>query len=220
MTNSISISVCSIATPQDWAFVEKLRTPLPSLCERIVMLNQKGDNDIVRFQNITNGIKVFNCTYSGDLNLAELRNRCIEQTESEWLIWQDADDLLCFTEDEFEEIRSLPPDIAGVEVPVVMFNSETETFYISYQIKIHRNSKQIYYEYACHETVRECFARNGLQFIRKNYLIRHYGYEDKHRYREHLLRNRDILLKDIALNYPNNEYLLDKLKQTLNELSV
>ena len=217
--NSNDISVCTIATPQDLAFVEKLRTPLPVFCQKIVMTNEQSEEDSLHFFELKDGVQIFNCTYTGDLHFSDLRNKCMSVAYSEWLFWQDADDMLCLSDAEYNEIISLPEDIYGIEVPVLLFNSDTDMFYISYQIKIHRKLPAIQFEYACHETVRECFERNNLKYIRKNYLIKHYGYEDKERYREHLLRNRDLLIKDIALNYPDNEYLLEKLKQTLNELS-
>lgn len=202
-------------------FVNKLRTPYPMFCERLILLNKFSHiaNEFTSTLEQNDGLRILNYVYTGELNISDLRNECKKYVHGNWVLWQDADDMLCMSDDEFEEIRNMPADVYGIEVPVIMFDRAEEKMFVDYQIKIHRDSELINFEYACHETVRNCFDRHNLKFIRRDYLIKHYGYNDADRLREHLLRNRDMLIKDLASKYIGNEFLLKKLLQTLTALN-
>jgi glycosyltransferase involved in cell wall biosynthesis len=199
-------------------FVHKLRTPYPVFCERLILLNGPSD-DFTSAEEQNDDLRILNYVFTGDLNISELRNQCKKYAKGNWIIWQDADDMLCLCNDEYEEIRNMPDDVFGIEVPVIMFDRADEKMFIDYQIKIHRDSELINFEYACHETVRNSFDRHNLKVIRRDYLIKHFGYNNADRLREHLLRNRDMIIKDLASEYVGNEFLLKKLYQTLTALN-
>ena len=193
-------------------FIEECLLSIKEVVDEVVIVDT-GSTDKTREIAVKHGAKVYDLPWTG--NFAAARNRALEHSSGEWILYIDADERLRPADKSY--VRDILSDRGKAGYTVRFYPIIGYTFYREY--RIFRNDPRIRFEGVIHESMLsplKAFEREeGLVIGEADLAIDHVGYEgdltDKH------VRNLPMLRKQIE-NDPARIYLRWQLGVALKGL--
>jgi len=220
------LAVCIIYADEDKDLLQKCLASVPQEFDVVLLKTQPGEKDC---EEITEKISEFRAmnivnycwTYKpGEFSFAKARNICKSYAISDWILHLDSDELLSITSEDVDHLAGLEKSVGGVLVNLINLNviEQKNVYQIT---RIYRNQPGIDYSNLCHEQVLDTIIKSGMQVVRSNIVIKHYGYsiDNQPKINAKFNRNLSLLSRDVRDNGFNN-YLFFKLYETLDNLRL
>lgn len=152
------------------------------------------------------------------------RNIALKHTTREWCAWIDSDDVL-ITNDraEFEKLSEIPHGIVGLICGCYGYTAPyldtSGQFYMTPQLRIWRNVKNVKWEAIIHEQLLPSVEKEFYQTKAVPVFFQHNGYDtDAHVMYAKCKRNVELLSRQIITSNDNREYYEAALASTITEL--
>ena len=188
-----TLSVCMIVKNEERNIGDCLET-VKDFADQIVVVDTGSTDGTVEIAE-KYGAKAIRSDWRGDFSYS--RNISLDHADSQWILWLDADDRIPPTEAEkFKKLKTAPPDRAFyLRIRNVLPGGFGEQWY---QLRMFPNHPEIRFERKVHEQVAFAIRRLKIPVFREDVRIDHVGYETPELKRQKAIRNREILLGDLA----------------------
>lgn len=167
------LTLCLIAKNEEQFIIQAIAPVLP-ICEAVVVVDtgsSDGTIEIARELATT----VLEHPFADDFSAA--RNAALEQVETEWVLFIDADEQ--FEPDQVEALakvlRETPDDVLGLRVLRYNFFA-TGGFFVSPELKLFRSRPEIRYRRKINESVSEAIAEVGGRIEQAPLVLNHFGH--------------------------------------------
>lgn len=177
---------------------ENLRDCLAPVLDWVdeIIVVDTGSTDDTR--EIANGLGCTVVEFAWCDDFAAARNHGLAHATGDWIFWMDADDRI-----EMKAIGALRKAIDGHKADAFMCQVTSKCpnglVIATSHLALFRNHRGVQFEGALHEDATISALRAGLRIVTTDIPIRHLGYEQtKEQERVKLIRNRDIIVKQLA----------------------
>ena len=203
--SSPNLSVCMIVKNEEENLGDCLKS-IRGFADQIVVVDTGSTDNTVKIAN-TYGACVIHSDWRDDFSYS--RNISLDHATKRWILWLDADDRVPLTEvEKINKLKTASPNRAFyLKIRNVKPGGFGEQWF---QLRIFPNHPALRFERKVHEQIGLAVKRLGLQVLRQDVRIEHVGYQDPEAHRLKAIRNRRILLAEIA-NYKDDPAYISSL---------
>jgi len=200
-----TLSICMIVKNEEHHLEDCLKS-VQDFCDQIIVVDTGSTDNTVKIAE-NYGARVIHSDWRDDFSYS--RNISLAQATKRWILWLDADDRVSFTaREKIQNLKKAPPDRAFY---FTIRNVKPGGFGEQWlQLRMFPNHPALRFERKVHEQIGLAVQRLGLQALRPDVRIEHIGYQDPKAHRLKALRNRRILLAEIA-NYKDDPAYISSL---------
>lgn len=173
-----------------------------------IIICDTGSNDKTVYLAELYGAKVIH--YAWDENFSNARNIAINNSNSDFILWMDADDSM--TIEDAEKLKALWQKSDRKAFLLRILNSQGNgSFFDFSQVRLFPREKDICFEQAIHEQVMYSLSRKEIPFTKRSDItIIHHGYENHEIHKSKAKRNLDLINKELEINGENLSLLMSK----------
>ena len=205
-----TLSICMIVKNEEHHLGDCLKN-VKDFCDEIIVVDTGSTDNTTKIAE-NYGACVIHSNWCDDFSYS--RNISLEQATKRWILWLDADDRVSFTaREKIQNLKKAPPDRAFY---FTIRNVKPGGFGEQWlQLRMFPNHPALRFERKVHEQIGLAVQRLGLQALRPDVRIEHIGYQDPKAHRLKALRNRRILLAEIA-NYKDDPAYISSLESRIS----
>jgi glycosyltransferase involved in cell wall biosynthesis len=214
MNKSYTISACLIVKDEEKHIFDCLNSII-DVVEEIILVDTGSSDKTIEIANGFTKVKLFN--YDWDNNFSNARNFSLEQAQSDYILFIDADERLVNGEIIKDVLAVSSDNTAGwlLELTSIAEREDgiTDRF-VSNLLRLFKNDNRFRFKGVIHEQILESILENGYKLESTNIKINHIGYNlSKQEMLNKQLRNLKLL--EIAIqNDPKNAYNHYQLAKT------
>ena len=200
-----TLSICMIAKNEEHHLGDCLKS-IQGFADQIVIVDTGSTDNTVKIAGSYRAC-VIHSDWCDDFSYS--RNISLDHATKRWILWLDADDRVPLTEvEKINKLKTAAPDRAFyLKIRNVKPGGFGEQWF---QLRMFPNHPALRFERKVHEQIGFAVKRLGLQVFRQEVRIEHVGYQDPEAHRLKAIRNRGILLEDLA-NYKDDPAYISSL---------
>ncbi len=203
--SSPTLSVCMIVRNEEGNLPDCLKS-IQGFADQVVIVDTGSTDNTVKIAD-TYGACIIHSDWQNDFSYS--RNISLDHATERWILWLDADDRIPPAEvEKINKLKKASPDRAFYfRIQNVKPGGFGEQWL---QLRMFPNHPALRFERKIHEQIGLAIKRLGLQVLRQDVRIEHVGYRDPEAHRLKALRNRGILLGEVA-NYKDDPAFISSL---------